>query len=140
MLTPRVALRSILRQELFILGVAPHLKISFSEPVSCLNVAWIEFDCLSKISHRRVPAILVPINLGRDQKRFRVVRQFTANNRQLVTCPVEITSVSVDRSVEVVASEFQMSLAQIRADPQCGLRRFLCQLEVRPRQTWVPGQ
>src|SRR6266480_482873 len=107
-------------------GVAPHLKISYPEPVSGLNVAWIEFGCLSKISHRRVPAILVPINLGGDQKRFSVVGQFTANNRQLATCPVEISSVRVGASVEVVASQFQMSLAQVRADPQCGLRRFLC--------------
>ena len=89
--------------------------------------------CLLKIGQRRVQ-VLVPINPGRDKKRFGIIRQLAASNGQFLTCPVEIAS--VDRifwgktSVEVIASQRQMSLPQVRAHPQRRVRGFLCQLEV----------
>ena len=58
-----------------------------------------------KISHRRVPAILVPINPGRDKKRFRIIRQLAASDRQFLTCPVETLPCREESSVEVIASQ-----------------------------------
>ena len=80
------------RHELFQLGVAAHLKINLLETVCDLTVAWIQLARLLEIGERSVPAILAPINRRLDQKRFRIIRQLAANDRQLVTCPVEITS------------------------------------------------
>src|SRR5437763_14918373 len=104
---------------LFVLVIATHRNINLPETPCHLNVAWVEVVCLLEIGERSVPAILVPINPALDHKRFRIIRQLLASDRQLVTCTVVITS------VEVIASQLEMSLPEVRAGPQRRVRGFL---------------
>src|SRR2546422_11488361 len=93
-------MRSVLRYELFELGIATHLKINLPETVCDLSVAWIQLARLLEISERSVPAILVPANHRVDQKGFGIIWRHAANDRQLITCPV-VVSLSVNTNNRV---------------------------------------
>ena len=72
-----------------------HLKINLLETECDLTIAWIQLARLLEISERSVPAILAPADRRVDQKRFGIIWQHAANDRQLITCPV-IGSLSVN--------------------------------------------
>jgi hypothetical protein len=67
-------------------------------------VAWVEFVRLLEVGERSIPAVLALIDSGRDHDRFRIIRQRATSDNQLVTGPIEITSVKI--SVVVIASQF----------------------------------
>src|SRR5438477_10437911 len=97
-----------------------------------LTIARVESGRLFNIGERFIPTILALINPGRDFDRLGIVRQRAPSDNQLVTYRIEVAAVNTD--IIVIASQLPMSLPQIWTRSYGGLRRFLCQIEVPPRQ------
>src|SRR5438094_6775963 len=93
-----------------------------------LTVARVEFARLFNIGERFIPTILAFINPGRDFDRLGIIRQRAPGDSQLVTYPVEVTSVDTD--VIVIASQLPMRLPQIWTRSYCEIGRASCRERV----------